>query len=64
MKFSLEGSSSYGRDYLSLLCLHPPISSESVGGIREFIFQIPSMDEVLMGYLVTYQVDIMMYIVN
>ena len=32
------------------MCL--PISSASVGGIRQLVFQIPSMDVVLMGYWV------------
>ena len=32
--------------------LHQPISPASFGGTRNFVFQIPSMDKILMGYWV------------
>ena len=43
--------------FLLHLCL--PISSASVGGIRQFIFQIPIIDETLMGYWIAGQVRTM-----
>ena len=39
------------------LCL--PIYSTSVGGIRQFIFQIPIIDATLMGYCIAGQVKTM-----
>ena len=44
------------RDSNTLLVrLHPTTSSTSVVTIRQFIVQIPSMDEILMGYWVVVQ---------
>ena len=43
-----------------LVRLHPPIISTSVGGIRQFLVQIPSMDAILVGYWVAGQVRTMM----
>ena len=43
----------------SLVRLCPTISSTSVGGKRQFVAQIPSMDAILMGYWVADQVSTM-----
>ena len=43
----------------SLVSLHPPISSTSIGGIRQYVVQIPSIYEILMGYWVAGQVRTM-----
>ena len=58
MRFYLGKASRRGGVYLYLVCLRPPISYAYLGGIRQFIVQIPSMDAVLMVYWVTYQVEI------
>ena len=40
--------------------INPPISSASVGGIRQFLSQIPGMEAMLIGYWVEGQVRTMM----
>ena len=60
MSYYLVKASIHGGESLSLLCLCPPTSYDSVGGIIQLIVQIPVMDAVLMGYCVTDQVEIMM----
>ena len=44
----------------SLFCLCHPISSASVGGTRQFVFQITSMDVIFVGYWVAGQARAMM----
>ena len=43
------------------LCL--TISYAPIGGIRQFVFQIPIMDAILMGYWVTDQARKMMHLI-
>ena len=43
----------------SLVFLHPPISSTSVGGMIQFVSQIHSMGVILVGYWVAVQVSTM-----
>ena len=55
IRFSLGKDLKHRESSQSIVCMHTPISSASVGGIRHFVVQILSMDAILMGYWVADQ---------
>ena len=56
MRFSLGKAPRHRELFTSLARLFLPISFASVGGISQFLVQIPSTDEILMRYWVAGQV--------
>ena len=60
MRFSLGEALIHRESCPSLVRLCLPISSASIGGIRQLIFQIPGIDLTLMGYCISVQVRTMM----
>ena len=63
MRFYLGKVLRHRYSYPSLVRLHPLISSSSVGGISQFVVQIPSMDTIFMGYWVAGRLSTMRSIV-
>ena len=62
MRFYLGKAKMHRELCTSLVRPFLPISSASIGGIRRLIFQIPRIDETLMGYCIAGQVSTMMRI--
>ena len=60
MRFSLGKLLRHMYSYPSLVCMCLTISSAFVGGISQWVVQIPSMDMILMGYWVANQARNMM----
>ena len=56
MRFCLGKALRFRESSTSIVRLCPTITSASIGGARQSVAQIPSMDAILMGYWVTGQV--------
>ena len=60
MRLSLGEDLRHRDSYRSFMHMCPHISYVSVGGNRQLVLQIPTMDKILMGYWAVGQVRIMM----